>query len=130
MLRSSFFINHKNQIKMVQVTNALERVTKEGKSFPVLEISGGAELVLSQTTQRYYATVRRCTIPFTGSMEVAKMLIGQKIEGEIVKVIVAPYEFTNQRTGEVMKLQHSYAYRPKDSQDLVGHTQVQELSMA
>jgi hypothetical protein len=58
------------------------------------------------------------------------MLIGQKIEGEIVKVIVPPYEFTNQRTGEVMTLQHSYAYRPKDSQDLVGHTHVQELSMA
>jgi hypothetical protein len=53
-----------------------------------------------------------------------------KIDGEIVKVIVAPYEFVNQRTGEVMQLQHSYAYRPKDSQDLVGHTQVQELSMA
>jgi hypothetical protein len=115
---------------MVTVTNALERVTKEGKTFPVLEISGGVELVLSQTTQRYYATVRRCTIPFTGTMDVAKMLIGQKIEGEIVKVIVAPYEFVNQRTGEVMQLQHSYAYRPKDSQDLVGHTQVQELSMA
>ena len=115
---------------MVTVTNALERVTKEGKTFPVLEISGGAELVLSQTTQRYYATVRKCTIPFTGTMDVAKMLIGQKIEGEIVKVIVAPYEFINQRTGEVMKLQHSYAYRPKDSQDLVGHTRVQELSMA
>jgi hypothetical protein len=63
-------------------------------------------------------------------MEVAKMLIGQKIDGEIVKVIVPPYEFTNQRTGEVMQLQHSYAYRPKDSQDLVGHTRVQELSMA
>jgi hypothetical protein len=45
-------------------------------------------------------------------------------------VIVAPYDFINQRTGEVMKLQHSYAYRPKDSQDLVGHTRVQELSMA
>jgi hypothetical protein len=130
MLGSSFFINHKNQIKMVQITNALERVKKDGTTFPVLEISGGAELVLSQATQRYYATVRRCTIPFTGSMEVAKMLIGQKIEGEIVKVIVAPYEFTNQRTGEVMTLQHSYAYRPKDSADLVGHTRVQELSMA
>ena len=115
---------------MITVTNALERVKKDGSSFAVLEISGGAELVLSQTTQRYYATVRRCTIPFTGTMEVAKMLIGQKIEGEIVKVIVAPYDFINQRTGEVMKLQHSYAYRPKDSQDLVGHTRVQELSMA
>jgi len=115
---------------MVQITNALERVKKDGSTFTVLEISGGAELILSQTTQRYYATVRRCTIPFTGTMDVAKMLIGQKIDGEIVKVIVAPYEFTNQRTGEVMQLQHSYAYRPKDSQDLVGHTQVQELSMA
>jgi hypothetical protein len=115
---------------MVQITNALERVKKDGSVFTVLEISGGAELVLSQTTQRYYATVRRCTSPFTGTMDVAKMLIGQKIEGEIVKVIVAPYDFVNQRTGEVMKLQHSYAFRPKDSQDLVGHTQVQELSMA
>ena len=115
---------------MVQITNALERVKKDGTTFPVLEISGVAELVLSQTTQRYYATVRRCTIPFTGTMDVAKMLIGQKIEGEIVKVIVAPYDFVNQRTGEVMKLQHSYAFRPKDSQDLVGHTQVQELTMA
>ena len=115
---------------MVQITNALERVKKDGSSFAVLEISGGAELVLSQTTQRYYATLRKCTIPFTGTMDVAKMLIGQKIDGEIVKVIVAPYDFINQRTGEVMKLQHSYAYRPKDSQDLVGHTRVQELSMA
>ena len=115
---------------MVQITNALERVKKDGSQFCVLEISGGAELILSQTTQRYYATVRRCTIPFTGTLDVAKMLIGQKIEGEIVKVIVAPYDFVNQRTGEVMKLQHSFAYRPKDSQDLVGHTQVQELSMA
>jgi hypothetical protein len=130
MIGNSIFINHKNQIKMVTVTNVLERVTKEGKTFPVLEISGGVELVESKTTQRYYATVRRCTIPFTGTMDVAKMLIGQKIEGEIVKVIVAPYDFINQRTGEVMKLQHSYAYRPKDSQDLVGHTRVQELSMA
>ena len=40
---------------MVTVTNALERVKKDGTTFPVLEISGGAELVLSQTTQRYYA---------------------------------------------------------------------------
>jgi len=115
---------------MVQITNALERVKKDGSTFTVLEISGGAELILSQTTQRYYATVRRCTIPFTGTMDVAKMLIGQKIDGEIVKVIVPPYDFVNQRTGEIMKLQHSYAYRPKDSQDLVGHTKVQEVSLA
>ncbi len=115
---------------MIQITNALERVKVDGSTFAVLEISGGAELILSQTTQRYYATVRKCTIPFTGTMDVAKMLIGQKIEGEIVKVIVPPYQFTNKRTGEVMSLQHSFAFRPKDSQDLVGHTRVQEMSMS
>lgn len=35
---------------MVTVTAALERVKKDGSTFPVLEISGGAELVLSQST--------------------------------------------------------------------------------
>jgi hypothetical protein len=115
---------------MVTVTAALERVKKDGTTFPVLEISSGVELVLSKSTNRYYACLRRSFIPFTGTFDVAKMLIGQKIEGEIVKVIVPPYQFANKRTGEVMSLQHSYAYRPKDSQDLVGHTQVQELSMS
>ncbi len=115
---------------MVQITSALERVKKDGSTFTVLEISGGAELILSQTTQRCYATVRRCTIPFTGTMDVAKMLIGQKIEGDIVRVICEPYQFKNPRTGEVLQLQHSFAFRPKDSQDLVGHTKVQEVSLA
>jgi len=115
---------------MVTVTNALERVKKDGTTFTVLEISGGVELVMSQTTQRYYATLRKCTIPFTGTMDVAKMMIGQKIEGEIVRTIVEPYQFTNPRTGEVITLQHSYAYRPSESHELVGHTRVQELSMA
>jgi len=114
----------------VTITNALERVKKDGKTFPVLEISGNAEIVLSQTTQKYYCTLRRCFIPFTGTMEVAKMMIGQKIDGEIVRTIVEPYQFTNPRSGEVITLQHSYSFRPKDSQDLVGHTRVQELSMA
>ena len=56
--------------------------------------------------------------------------LAKKIDGEIVKVICAPYSFTNPRTGEVLQLQHGYSYRPKDSQDLVGHTKVQEVSLA
>jgi hypothetical protein len=114
---------------MVTVTACLERQKKDGTSFTVLEISGGVELVLSQNTNRYYATLRKCTIPFTGTLDVAKMMIGQKIEGEIVKVIVEPYEFTNPRTGEVMRLQHSYAYSPDQRQEqLIGHTRVSEMA--
>jgi len=115
---------------MVTVTACFDRQKKDGTTFAVLEISGGVELVLSQGSNRYYATVRKCTIPFTGSLEVGKLMIGQKIEGEIVRVIVEPYEYVNQRTGEVMRLQHSYAYRPKDSQDLIGHTRVDSMQMA
>lgn len=115
---------------MVQITNALERVKKDGTTFSVLEISGGVELVLSQTTQRYYATLRKCTIPFTGSMDVTKMMVGQKIDGEIVRTIVEPYQFINPRTGEAITLQHSYAYRPSESHELVGHTKVQALEVA
>ena len=38
----------------VTVTNALERVKKDGTSFTIIEISGGAELILSQTVNRQH----------------------------------------------------------------------------
>ena len=115
---------------MITVTNYVERLRKDGSSFIALEITGGVELVQSQSNGRYYATVRKCSIPSTFDENIAKAMIGQRLEGDIVKVIVQPYDFINKKTGEVMKLQHSWAYRPKDSQDLVGHTRVQDLSMA
>jgi hypothetical protein len=115
---------------MVTVTNYAVRQRKDGTTFITLELIGGVELVQSQTNGRYYATVRKCSVPSTFDSAVAESLVGQKIDGDIVKVIVEPYDFTNPRTGEVMTLQHSWAYRPKDSQDLVGHTKIQELATA
>ncbi len=115
---------------MVTVTGFAERQRKDGNIFITLELTGGVELVQSQTNGRYYATVRKCSVPSTFDFKVAEAMVGQKINGDLVKVIVEPYEFTNPRTGEVMNLQHSWAYRPKDSQDLVGYTQIIELSMA
>ena len=109
---------------MVTVTNALERVKKDGTTFAVLEISGGVELVQSQETKRYYATLRKCNIPFTGNMETAKLMIGQKIEGEIVRSICEPYQFINPKTGEVMKLQHTWGYQPHQNAEVIGHTQM------
>lgn len=113
---------------MVTVTNFAERQRKNGTTFIALEITGSVELVESQTSSLWYATVRKCFIPSTFDANIAKTMIGQRLEGDIVKVIVEPYDFITPK-GEVMRLQHSWAYRPKDSQDLVGHTNVQELSM-
>ncbi len=112
---------------MVTVTSCHERQKTDGSTFVVLEISGGVELVLSQKTNRYYATLRKCTIPFTGKIDVARLMIGQKIPGQIVRAICTPYEIINSQTGEVITCQHTWAYQASDSQELIGHTMVSDL---
>ncbi len=115
---------------MVKITSCFERQKKDGSHFVLLEITSGVELVLSQSTQRYYATVRKVNLPFTGSLEVAKLMIGQKLPGQIVRAICEPYQFINPRTNEVITLQHTWAYKANDSEELVGHTRIQELAIA
>ena len=114
---------------MVTVTGYAERVRKDGSTFIALEITGGVELIQSKETGRFYATVRKCSIPSTFDANIAQAMIGQKIEGDIVKVIVEPYDFVNPRTQEVMRLQHGWAYRPKDSEDLVGHSRMDAYTL-
>lgn len=114
---------------MVQVTNFHEVETKEGKTFISLELTGGLELIQSQKTGKFYATVRKCRVPSTFDANIAKMMVGTQMDGDIVRVETNPYEFLNRRTGELMTLQHSYAYRPSGSAEIVGHTQVQEIQL-
>jgi len=114
---------------MVTVSGYAERTRKDGSKFIALEITGGVELIQSSTTGRYYATTRRCSIPSTFNAVVAEAMIGQRLPGEVVKVITEPYDFINPRTGELMKLQHSYAYQAdQKSENLVGHTRVNEVA--
>ena len=115
---------------MVQVTNFHEVETKEGKTFISLELTGGLELVQSQTTGKMYATVRKCRIPSTFDANIAKMMVGTQLDGDVVRVETDPYDYVNKRTGEITTLQHSYAYRPKGSMELIGESRVQEIQMA
>jgi hypothetical protein len=115
---------------MVQVTNFHEVETKDGKTFISLELTGGLELIQSQTTGKMYATVRKCRIASTFDANVAKMMLGTQLDGDIVRVETDPYDYVNKRTGEVMSLQHSYSYRPKGSLELIGESRVQEIQMA
>lgn len=115
---------------MVTITNFYEVERKDGTKFISLELTGQAELIQSQNTGKWYATVRKCRIPSTFDANVAKAMIGQRLPGEIVKVICEPYDFVNKQTGEVMKLQHSYAYTQDAArqENLVGHTRVMEVA--
>ena len=52
------------------------------------------------------------------------------MKGDVVRVQVDPYDFVDKRSGEIIKLQHSYSYQPEGSIELIGQTQVNSLQMA
>ena len=91
---------------MVTVSSYAVRTRKDGTTFIALELSGGVELVQSNNSGKFYATVRKTSIPSTFNETIAKGLIGSQMPGSIVRVQVDPYQFVNQRTGEVLTLQH------------------------
>ncbi len=115
---------------MVKITNFFKVETKDGKNFISLELTGSIELVQSQSTGKFYATVRKCRMPSTFSEEIAKAMLGQELEGDIVRVQVDAYQFANKQTGEIMTLQHSYAFQPPNSMELIGHTPIREVQMS
>ena len=115
---------------MVTVSSYRLVEKKNGGSFVSLELTGSLEILQSSNTGRFYANVSKCRIPSTFSEEIAKTLVGSKIEGEIIREECEPYDFTNPTTGEILTLQHTYAYRPVNSMELIGHTRVSELERA
>ena len=115
---------------MVTETNYTSRQRKDGTTFQVLEISGSVELIQSQETGKFYATVRKTTIPCTFDENIAKGLVGTQMKGDVVRVQVDPYDFVNPKSGEIIKLQHSYAYSPEGSSELIGSSKVESLQMA
>ncbi len=97
---------------MVTVTNFHVRKTKSGESFVVLTISGGLEMVQSQTSGQWRAVVRKCQIPANFDETVAKSVVGTQLPGSIIRVQTDPYQYTDEKSGEVVTLSHSWSYSP------------------
>ena len=95
---------------MVRIVNYLKRQTEEGKEFFVLEISGGIEMVKSQTSNQFYATAKKAFISSTFDEQTCKALIGTEMPGNVVKQECEPYEYVNKDSGEVMMLSYRYVY--------------------
>jgi hypothetical protein len=109
---------------MVTIISFKNRKATSGKDFIALEIQGEPEFIQSQLTGQFYLTARRCSIPSTFSEEVAQSMIGKVLPGNIVRVQAEePYDYTIPETGEVIKLAHTYEYRPDklDNLKLVGY---------
>ena len=115
---------------MVTVSAYASRKRIDGTPFITLELTGGLELICSGSTGKFYATCRKCSIPSTFSELIAQKMIGQELPGEIVKQECDPYEFVNKQTGELMMLNHTYAYQASANDLVLGHTKVTEMEMA
>ena len=98
---------------MVTVKNYHVR-QKEGEqgTFISLELMGDIELIQSSNTGRFYATVRKCFISASFDEEVAKMMVGRQLEGNIARVECEQYEFTIPETSEVVMLGYRWDYVP------------------
>ena len=104
---------------MVTVKEFNKRQSKDGREFIALEIIGGLEMVQSRNTGKFYATVKRASIPSTFDEAVAASLVGSQLPGFIVRVPCEPYEYTISSTGEQVTLQHTYAYQPEPGGQIV-----------
>lgn len=94
---------------MVKIISYKERLSGEGKPFMALVLQGGVEIIHS-ATGGMYATVRKATVASTFDEETCKSLIGTEIPGTIEKMDCEPYQYTVEKTGEVITLSHRYVY--------------------
>jgi hypothetical protein len=97
---------------MVTVVNVRQRDGQNGP-FIALDLMGSVEMVQSQSTGKFYATARKCSIPSTFDEETAKRLIGSKFPGSIKRVECDTYNYTVEG-GEIIELNHTYVYSPEE----------------
>lgn len=95
---------------MVRISNYIKRTTEEGKSFFVLELQGGVEVVKSRETGKLYMTARKASMSCTFDEATCISLIGTELPGSVKKVDCEAYEYTIKDTGEVITLSYRFEY--------------------
>ncbi|GAA5091481.1 hypothetical protein GCM10023210_18910 [Chryseobacterium ginsengisoli] len=108
---------------MVTIINYKKREKEDGTNFFVLEVQGGIEMVMSQTTNQFYATSKKASITSTFDEITCQALIGTQMQGSIIKQQCEPYEYTIKDTGEIVILQHRFIYVPQEQEGINVHQQ-------
>lgn len=100
---------------MVTVIDYAVRKKDGEKPYITLTLEGGIEMVQSQNTGRFYATVRTCVVSSTFDELTAQRLLGKEMPGSIVRVPCDNYEFTIPESGEVVSLAYRWDYVPENA---------------
>ena len=98
---------------MVKITDFRIRTNSQGEEFCALVLQGGLEMVKSKETGNYYATAKSASITSTFTEAQCRELIGQELPGSIRKVVCDTYDYTIKDTGEIIKMNHRWEYRPE-----------------
>jgi len=99
---------------MVTITDFAERQSKNGSKFYALILQGGLEMILSEESGRYYATAKQASVTSTFDEKTCQGLVGTKLPGRINRIVCEPFDYTIQETGEVVKINHRWAYNPNE----------------
>jgi hypothetical protein len=94
---------------MIIISDVAERKNSKGENFVALILTGSVEMIKSKIGGKFYATVRKASVPSTLSLKLAKQVIGTRIQGMIVKKPCTPYMFKTQ-SGEEIELDWTYEY--------------------
>ena len=112
---------------MVTVSDYAVRTNSKGDPFVALLLTGNLEMVQSQETGKFYATVKKCSVVSTFSEFVAAQMVGNQLPGTILKEECDEYEYTIPETGEVIELSHRWVYSPEEISQAPKTTEVPKV---
>ncbi|WP_299624834.1 hypothetical protein [uncultured Tenacibaculum sp.] len=95
---------------MVKIVDFKVYKREDETEFCVLIVQGGVEAVKSKETGKIYLTARQARVPSTFDATTCKSLVGTDLDGFVSKVEVEPYEYIDEKTGDVLNLTHRYEY--------------------
>lgn len=95
---------------MVTIVDYKAFQKENGEEFYALVVQGGIEAIKSKESGRTYLTAKTTTMSCTFNEITCKALIGTQLPGQIRKVEVDPYDYTDRATGEIVELTHRYEY--------------------
>lgn len=103
---------------MVNVIGFQKRTAMDNRDYYVIQLqSDEIELLISQTTGRHYATLKKCWMSTTFDEQTCKLMLGKKMPGTILKEECDPYSFVIEETGEEMTLNFRNVYSPVESEE-------------
>ncbi|PHN94732.1 hypothetical protein CSC80_05130 [Maribacter sp. 6B07] len=99
---------------MVKVIDYETRLNDLGEGFNVLIVQGGLTPVVSKETGKTYLTVKKASLPCTFDEDTCKEIIGESLEGEILKVECEPFSYINKETGDTITMSYRYEFINKE----------------